>query len=385
MLSLIDCTVSGNSATNDGGGLFNFEGALELTDCTVVGNSGRAGGGLLSLNNTTTLTACTISGNSATDDGGGVYNLAGTTTLTASTVVGNSAKRGGGGLTNLSTISLTSCTVVGNSATKGGGLDNFLGTSTLTNTIVAGQTGGVDIVVDTGNVTGNYNLIGDGSGISGGTGNLLGSPSDPINPRLAPLGDYGGPTPTMLLLNGSPAIQAGTSVSGVTTDQRGFPLDSPNPDIGAFQVQSSYSLVVNAIGDAGAPPAGFDLRGAINIANIQTSSSPITFITFDPAVFGTTPQTITLTGHQLELSNTTGTVSIIGPAEGVTVSGGGASRVFQVDGGVTATFSDLTITKGSTNSNGGGLYNQWWHRLADQLHHQQQLSHRRLDIRRRPV
>ena len=51
-------------------------------------------------------------------------------------------------------------------------------------------------------------------------------------------------------------------------------------------------------------------------------------------------------------------MSITGPAVGVTVSGGGASRVFQVDGGVTATFSDLTITKGSTTTNGGGLYNQ---------------------------
>src|SRR5262249_11715453 len=153
----------------------------------------------------------------------------------------------------------------------------------------------------------------------------------------APLDDYGGPTPTMLLLSGSPAIHAGITVSGVTTDQRGFPLDAPHPDMGAFQGQSSYSPVVKAPRDSRAPPAEFDLRGAINIANIQTSSGTITF---DPAVFGTSPQTIILTGRQLELSNTTGAVSITGPAVGVTVSGGGASRVFQVDGGVTATFSD---------------------------------------------
>ena len=360
MLSLIDCTVSGNSATNEGGGLFNFEGTLELTNCTFVGNTATVnGGGLLSLNNTATLTNCTISGNTAFG-GGGLYNLSGTTTLTNCTVSGNTATDGGG-LFNFSTLSLTNCTVVGNSATKGGGLYNYGGTTALTNSIVARQSGGVDILVNTaplgGNsiVTGNYNLIGDGSGISGGTGNLLGSTSNPIDPHLAPLDDYGGPSPTMLLLNGSPAIHAGTTVSGVTTDQRGFPVDAPNPDIGAFQVQSSYSLVVKATGDSGAPPAEFDLRGAINIANLQTSSSPITF---DPAVFGTTPQTIILTGHQLELSNTTGGVSITGPAVGVTVSGGGASRVFQVDGGVTATFSDLTITRGSTTTNGAGLYNQ---------------------------
>jgi len=51
---------------------------------------------------------------------------------------------------------------------------------------------------------------------------------------LAPLGNYGGPTQTIPLLPGSPALGAGT---GVTTDQRGEPLHSPNPDIGAFQSQ----------------------------------------------------------------------------------------------------------------------------------------------------
>ena len=48
-------------------------------------------------------------------------------------------------------------------------------------------------------------------------------------------------------------------------------------------------------------------------------------------------------------------MSITGPAAGVTVSGGGASRVFQVDGGVTTSFSGLTITGGSTSGPGGGV------------------------------
>ena len=81
-----------------------------------------------------------------------------------------------------------------------------------------------------------------------------------------------------------------------------------------------------------------------------------TTITFDPTAFAT-PQTITLTGGQLELSDTSGTETITGPAAGVTVSGGGASRVFQVDAGVTASISGLTITGGTTTGNGGGLYN----------------------------
>src|SRR5262249_61522854 len=95
------------------------------------------------------------------------------------------------GTEQLGGIPRTNSTVGGNSARNGGGLDNVSGTATLVNTIVAGQSRGGDILVVTDTVLGNYCLIGDGSGISGGSGNLLGSSSNPINPRLAPPGDYG--------------------------------------------------------------------------------------------------------------------------------------------------------------------------------------------------
>ena len=85
------------------------------------------------------------------------------------------------------------------------------------------------------------------------------------------------------------------------------------------------------------------LRWAVGQAN---SAGGAETIAFDKTVFKT-PQTITLTGTQLELSDTTGTETITGPKAGVTVSGGGLSRVFQVDAGVTASISGLTITGGS--------------------------------------
>ena len=157
------------------------------------------------------------------DNGGGGLLNDGTATLTDCTIEGNSAHDGGGLLNGNGTATLTDCTVTGNSAAMGAGLYNMIGDTTLTDTIVAGQTGGADIRVGSGSVSGNNNLIGDGSGISGGTGNLLGTTSTPINPLLAPLGDYGGPTPTMALLPGSPAIGAGISGTGIpTTDQRGY-------------------------------------------------------------------------------------------------------------------------------------------------------------------
>ena len=67
---------------------------------------------------------------------------------------------------------------------------------------------------------------------------------DVADPGLALLANDGGPTETMALLTGSPAIGAGTAVSGVTTDQRGQPLDSP-PDIGAYQTQTQTSQPIS--------------------------------------------------------------------------------------------------------------------------------------------
>ena len=95
------------------------------------------------------------------------------------------------------------------------------------------------------------------------------------------------------------------------------------------------------------------LRCAIDLAN---STSGANTIDFDSSVFST-PQTINLTGGQLELTNTSGTQTIDDPAASLTVSGGGLSRVFQIDANVTASISGLTITEGSVSGAGGGLVN----------------------------
>ena len=167
-------------------------------------------------------------------------------------------------------------------------------------------------------MSGSDNLIGTGGagGLSNGiNGNIVFTSLASLG--LAPLGSYGGPIETIALLPGSAAIGKGAAVGGVTTDQRGFPLDSP-PDIGAFQSQPG-PLVVNSTADgAGVLPGKMDLRGAVDLANILSGARTITF---DPTVFAAA-QTITLTAGQLELRNTSGTETITGPAAGLTISGG---------------------------------------------------------------
>src|SRR5262249_19063876 len=85
---------------------------------------------------------------------------------------------------------------------------------------------------------------------------------------------------------------------------------------------------------------------------------------FDPTVFTAPRQTITLTSA-LELTNDDGTTTIIGPPAGVAISGNNLVGVFQVDGGVAASLSGLTITGGSVAEMGGGLYNDGMFTLPD--------------------
>jgi hypothetical protein len=121
---------------------------------------------------------------------------------------------------------------------------------TLKNTIVAENTSNDGADLSGAFISGGHNLIGivDGStGFSNGVnGDKAGTAVTPLDAQLDPPGlqDNGGPTPTIALLCGSPAIDAGdNSVTNppdnLTTDQRGFPRRFNNTvDIGAFEVQS---------------------------------------------------------------------------------------------------------------------------------------------------
>ena len=187
---------------------------------------------------------------------------------------------GGGGVYNLGTLTLSNCTIADNTSldSTGGGLNLAGGLASIYNTIVSGNhnliradvAGSLDFNYATNqtqytqSAPSSYDLISDGSGnlpfeMSGNPANhnLLGTSLTPVDPRLAPLGNYGGPTQTMALRPGSPAIDAGSNALAVgpdgkplLTDQRGYyRIFNGTVDIGAYEYGSSPLLPGDADAD----------------------------------------------------------------------------------------------------------------------------------------
>jgi hypothetical protein len=345
--TLIDCTISGNSAQSGGG----IDGATTVTGCTISGNSAQSGGGIVSDG---TVTGCTISGNTALY-GGGLAGGGGL--LTNCTISGNYAHFGGG---IEGSFTLTACTIAGNSAYLYGGLAD--GDQKLIDTIVVGNTdsNGASEIAGYGTASGTYNLIGTGGsgGLTNGVdGNIVGV----ADPLLSALGNYGGSTETIALLPGSPAIGTGSSVSGVTTDQRDVTRPTAGVDIGAFQSQGFTLTPV-----AGSTPQSATVNTAFAnaLAVTVTANDPL-----EPVVGGDITFTAPRTGASTVLSGMTATISPNGVAS-VTATANGMAGSYAVSatasGVATPAAFDLTNTTGGPSNvtsdlsvkAGGFVYNR---------------------------
>jgi hypothetical protein len=281
-LTLSQCTVSHDQALS-GGGIDNV-GTLTATGCTIssdVASSHNSGGGGIYTSGTLTATGCTLFWDSASNwVGGGIEAMGGRTTLTNCTLAlnyafgnsqtdlqPNSPSTAGGGLYVGGSNSLlngptyvTNCTVSANRAVvqPGGGIGVEPGFElVLRNSIVAGnivatslgyseQADGADIY-DINDGPGapilDHDLIGNVYGLfsnlNGVNGNIVGGPGHVINAMLGPLQNNGGPTMTMALRAGSPAIGTADNAAAPATDQRGFTrLDVAGEltDIGAVEL-----------------------------------------------------------------------------------------------------------------------------------------------------
>jgi CSLREA domain-containing protein len=291
-LKLIRSKVLGNEATppSFAGGVYtDAGGSTEILRSVVRNNVGGFGGGA-SFNQNTTLTirGSTFAGNDG-GLGGAIYGggAGSVVAVLNSTLSGNLAADRGGAIRarNAPAITIRNSTISDNTADSTGGppfvagaisLQSDAGMSTsllLGNTILAANTdigpGGItDCQVQAGAGTTTvssegFNIVGNGDTCPfvPGTGDTVGTAASPIDPRLGPLDNNGGPTGTMALLPGSPAINNGSPAalgSGAPAcpgvDQRGVKRN--NCDIGGYERRTCSGVLINRVGTSGADRLG---------------------------------------------------------------------------------------------------------------------------------
>lgn len=273
---IVNSEISDNTATFNGGGAIYTDsfGFLNFKNVTINNNQAFEGGGFYIFYPYSDigffdLTNSTVSNNSSlSGPGGGIY-IAGdyvNTNIISTTLFGNISETEGGAYAvessaDQSIADFKHVTISHNEAGTGGGgiyLDNGSGSEvSLSNTIISNNTDTEGYPNISGNLisSSGFNIIED-VGLqafsTNTTGDQYGDPQNTttpnegatesataINPFLGPLADNHGTTQTMALLEGSPAIDAGSLVEfhgeEVTGDQRGLAYRG-EPDIGAFEV-----------------------------------------------------------------------------------------------------------------------------------------------------
>jgi hypothetical protein len=222
-----------NTGTKSGGGIYNEDGNLTLSNVAVTGNTADSGGGIFDNNGTMSLTNVVVNGNTATVDGGGIMSALTQDTLTNVTISNNTAAGEGGGLVNNGPMTLLNVTVADNQAgTEGGGIATTAsGATTIQNTILSGNTAAAGPDCDS--VTTLHNTL-----ISDTTGCTVNGTPDATDltgsANLNPLANNGGQTLTHATQGNSLAVNAGNPAACPTTDQRGV-ARSGVCDIGAYE------------------------------------------------------------------------------------------------------------------------------------------------------
>jgi hypothetical protein len=312
VMNINNSLIAENSAYRDGGGIYN-QGTLTLTDSTLVNNTAHHnGGGIINGDlGILTVVSSSIYENTADIGGGGVYSTS-MVTISDSTIAYNaalstsaptpSAITGGGGVTATAgaTVTIANSTIANNSTGWDGGAVEYLRPAfgsylSLFDTIVANNSATDQGPDAAGALTSQgHNLIGIGDAASGfDPSDLAGSGDQPLDPVLGPLQDNGGPTLTMALLPGSPAVDAGDNTNAPDFDQRGPGFDrivGGTIDIGAYEAQigpaTAFAITAPDVVFAGAP---FDVIATALDAYGHIASGYLGTVTFtstdlDPSV-----------------------------------------------------------------------------------------------------
>jgi len=308
-LTLSNVTVSGSTSTGSGGGVYNT-GALTVIGSTISGNTSPAGSGIFTNGGTLTVTNSTLSGNSSD----GVSNLSGTISITNSTFSGNTVR----------------------------GLTNNSGTVNIGNTIVANTPGGGADVGGAFTSQG-HNLIGHKGSSTGFTnglnGDIVGSSGSVIDPRLGPLANNGGPTPTHALLAGSLALDGGDNALVVNPPFSGAAPFNDQRGAGFLRIRDAADANITQTVDIGAFEADPSIEDITDKSTPENAQLSFIFNVGDAAAAF---DSITATS-----SNTT-----LVPNGNIVISGSGSSRTMALTPAANQTGTS-TITVTVTKTLGG--------------------------------
>ncbi|MGA2659094.1 MAG: choice-of-anchor tandem repeat GloVer-containing protein [Verrucomicrobiota bacterium] len=271
-MALWRSTIVSNSAAGGGGGRGQTGGELNtsslnwsFSDSGDGGNGGSGSGGGLFNGGTASVVNCTFCANTGAGGAGGwggsawtnYYLFEGRQEVAIGAVGRNGLDgSGSGGVCSPNGgLCLTNCTLGFNTASVGTNQAEAVGGlsgpgTVLVNTLLAGNSPGGNAAGPV--VDGGHNLSSDASCAFTDPASL--SNTDPMP---GPLADNGGPTLTLPLLPGSPAVDAANTLEAPPTDQRGFPRPyGAAADIGAYEAMPLYTLALSA-----SPPEGGSVWG----------------------------------------------------------------------------------------------------------------------------
>ena len=276
-------TIKGGYVGSGGGGGLMAWASLTLIDCTVSGNSSLSsvGGGLYLVFGTLLVESSTVSGNTGHSSAGGVYAGSSSSAMTFrnSTVSTNYAITGG---LAIGINSLAALLQIDHSTVTGNGVGIYVdaGAAQVKGSVVSGNLGD-DIVLATGSVTSlGHNLIGGTYPVS-----LLteftetGDQTGVTNALLDTLAlNVPATTRTHALLEGSPAIDAGicTDIAGATlsADQRGVTRPQGSAcDIGSYERQVSGGTTPTFVFSLSALPAKTFGDGSFSVTTYASTNS----------------------------------------------------------------------------------------------------------------
>jgi CSLREA domain-containing protein len=240
-------TIANNRADFAGVGYFYGDGNSRIERTTIAGNRSTGESGAIYYSEsggTITIVGSTISGNRAGTDGGGFSARNGTVHFVNTTIANNKAGASGGGIHALTPVTLNGVTIVRNVAnlndtgSDGGGL--WKATSgfvvSVENSLIA-----LNKLADGRRADCHAEVTSHGHNLISSTGPFnscvgFDQAGDKVrsNPRLGQLKKNGGPTKTVALLKGSPALNGAKRSTAPKKDQRGVKRGK-KPDIGAYE------------------------------------------------------------------------------------------------------------------------------------------------------